>query len=112
VASFHFAGATASPEELWMKQMARNLTAADEGFLVGKRYLLMDRDTKFSVIYSPELLSDRLCLRASIRGICRRLPLHNPIRDMRDLDSEWDEIGSRFDPDKTCQNLPIGVGFH
>jgi len=44
----HFAGATASPDDRWMKQMARNLTAADEGFLVGKRYILMDRDTKFS----------------------------------------------------------------
>jgi transposase InsO family protein len=44
----HFAGATASPEESWMKQIARNLSAADDGFLLGKRYLLMDRDTKFS----------------------------------------------------------------
>ena len=35
-------------EDSWMKQIARNLIAADEGFLVGKRYLLMDRDTKFS----------------------------------------------------------------
>ena len=30
-----------------MKQIARNLTAADGGFLNGKRYILMDRDTKF-----------------------------------------------------------------
>ena len=44
----HFAGATASPDDRWMKQVARNLTAADQGFLVGKRYILMDRDTKFS----------------------------------------------------------------
>ena len=44
----HFAGATASPDDWWMKQMARNLTGGDEGFLVGKRYVLMDRDTKFS----------------------------------------------------------------
>jgi transposase InsO family protein len=44
----HFAGATASPDDRWMKQIARNLTAADEGFLLGKRYILMDRDTKFS----------------------------------------------------------------
>jgi len=35
------------PRNPWMKQIARNLSA-DEGFLVGKRYLLMDRDTKFS----------------------------------------------------------------
>src|SRR5713226_3471277 len=44
----YFAGTTVSPEDPWMKQIARNLLAADEGFLVGKRYLLMDRDTKFS----------------------------------------------------------------
>ena len=32
----------------WMKQMAKNLTAAEDGFLNGKRYVLMDRDGKFS----------------------------------------------------------------
>jgi putative transposase len=42
-----FAGCTANPDEAWMKQMARNLTDAEEGFLKGKRYLLMDRDSKF-----------------------------------------------------------------
>jgi len=30
-----------------MKQMARNLTMADMGFLDGSRYLLHDRDSKF-----------------------------------------------------------------
>ena len=30
-----------------MKQIARNLTDVEEGFLNGKRYLLMDRDGKF-----------------------------------------------------------------
>jgi hypothetical protein len=44
----HLAGCTTSPEEAWMKQIARNLTAADNGFLQGKRYVLMDRDSKFS----------------------------------------------------------------
>jgi putative transposase len=47
----HFAGCTPNPDERWIKQIARNLTAADEGFLVGKRYLLMDRDTKFSAAF-------------------------------------------------------------
>jgi hypothetical protein len=53
----HFAGTTVSPEDPWMKQIARNLMAADEGFLVGKRYLLMDRDTKFSEGF-PDILQD------------------------------------------------------
>jgi putative transposase len=44
----HFAGCTPNPHELWMKQMARNLTDPFDGFLLGKRYLIMDRDSKFS----------------------------------------------------------------
>ncbi len=30
-----------------MKQNARNLTDSDDGFLLGTRYVLMDRDAKF-----------------------------------------------------------------
>jgi len=44
----HFAGLTANPDEKWMLQIARNLTDAEQGFLRGRKYLLMDRDTKFS----------------------------------------------------------------
>ncbi|MCA9120424.1 MAG: DDE-type integrase/transposase/recombinase [Planctomycetaceae bacterium] len=43
----HFVGSTTHPHEAWMKQAAREITAFDDGFLNGKRYLLMDRDTKF-----------------------------------------------------------------
>ena len=43
----HFAGGTPNPNEPWIKQMAKNLTDAEDGFLNGKRYLLMDRDDKF-----------------------------------------------------------------
>ncbi len=43
----HFAGCTVNPNEDWMKQIARNLTDPVDGFLLGTRYLLMDRDSKF-----------------------------------------------------------------
>ena len=43
----HFAGSTANPDEPWMLQVARNLSDAEDGFLLGKKYLLMDRDAKF-----------------------------------------------------------------
>jgi transposase InsO family protein len=66
----HFAGTTASPEDSWMNQMARNLTAADEGFLVGKRYVLMDRDTKFSESFRG-ILGD-----AEVKAV--RLPPQSP----------------------------------
>ena len=32
----------------WMEQVARNLTDCDEGFLAGKRFLIIDRDAIFS----------------------------------------------------------------
>ena len=37
-----------NPDENWLLQVARNVTDADDGFLHGKRYLLMARDAKFS----------------------------------------------------------------
>jgi len=43
----HIAGVTPHPNEEWMKQMARNLTMADWGFLSDCKYLIHDRDTKF-----------------------------------------------------------------
>ena len=43
----HIAGVTKHPNEAWMKQIARNLTMVDWGFLEGQRYLIFNRDTKF-----------------------------------------------------------------
>jgi len=43
----HFAGCTPNPNEVWMKQIAKNLTDIEDGFLKGKRYVLMDRDGAF-----------------------------------------------------------------
>ena len=43
----HFVGCTANPNEAWMKQAARELTACDDGFLNGKKRLIMDRDASF-----------------------------------------------------------------
>jgi hypothetical protein len=42
------AGITVHPNETWMKQMARNATMDEHGALLGCRYLLHDRDTKFT----------------------------------------------------------------
>jgi putative transposase len=43
----HLAGCTPQPSDRWMQQIARNLTDSGDGFLLGKRYVLMDRDGKF-----------------------------------------------------------------
>jgi hypothetical protein len=41
------AGITTNPDGIWMKQMGRNLTDYDGGFLNNIKYLLLDRDTIF-----------------------------------------------------------------
>ena len=41
------AGITDQPHEAFMKQMARNLTDAVDGFLLKHRYIIMDRDPLF-----------------------------------------------------------------
>jgi len=42
------AGICRQPDALWMDQMARNLLDAVDGFLRGKRYLLVDRDPLYT----------------------------------------------------------------
>jgi putative transposase len=42
------AGLARQANGLWMSQVARNLSDATEGFLVGKRYLIHDRDPLFT----------------------------------------------------------------
>src|SRR6516164_3514504 len=42
------AGITARPDEGWMLQMARNLTDSEGGALRAKKYLIIDRDTKYT----------------------------------------------------------------
>jgi len=42
------AGITRRPDEAWMLQVARNLVDEEAGVLHAKRYLIIDRDTKYS----------------------------------------------------------------
>ena len=63
-------GMTSDPNGEWMKQVARNLTDMWDGFLLGKRYLIHDRDPLFT---------------EAVRGLLRdsgvkplRLPANSP----------------------------------
>ena len=44
----HIAGITTNPDGAFMAQVARNLTDPVDGFLRGMRYLILDRDSKFT----------------------------------------------------------------
>ena len=66
----HIAGTTIHPNESWMKQIARNLTMEDWGFLQGCRYLIHDNDSKFCESFRAIL--------GSVGIKCVALPARSP----------------------------------
>jgi hypothetical protein len=56
----YVAGITVHLNEAWMKQIARNVTMEDCGALRDCRYLLHDRDTKFTRSFRAIVASGRL----------------------------------------------------
>ncbi len=64
------AGIAQQPDGEWMKQIARNLTDTDEGFLNGTRYLIHDRDPLFTEAFRGVLGS------SGVRTV--KLPARSP----------------------------------
>ncbi|MDB6043513.1 MAG: hypothetical protein JWM63_2064 [Gammaproteobacteria bacterium] len=58
--SVQVAGITSHPDDSWMTQIARNITDVGEGFLLGKRYLILDRDAKYSDAFRSVLAREGL----------------------------------------------------
>ena len=54
------AGITVHPDEPWMKQIARNVTMEGCGVLRDCRYLLHDRDTKYTQSFRSIIASGRV----------------------------------------------------
>ena len=63
-------GIIPEPDGEWMKQMARNLTDCEDGFLLGCRYLIHDRATLFTGEF-PTILE-------SVGAKSVRLPARSP----------------------------------
>ena len=51
------AGIASSPDGIWMSHVARNLTDCEDGFLLGCRYLIHDRDPLFTKAFRAALES-------------------------------------------------------
>jgi transposase InsO family protein len=45
------AGITPGPNEAWMIQIGRNLTDPIDGFLADKKFVILDRDSKYSAAF-------------------------------------------------------------
>jgi hypothetical protein len=75
-------GTTVSPNAQWMRQAARQLVDAGDGFALGKTHLILDRDTKYSDAFRQTLSSAGvkivLCpprvrnVTATLNGLCAR----------------------------------------
>jgi transposase InsO family protein len=63
-------GIAVNPGGPWMEQVARNLVDALDGFLLGKRYLLLDRDPLYTQAFR------QILDQAGIKTV--RLPAHSP----------------------------------
>ena len=66
----HCAGVTPGPDERWMMQIGRNLTDGFDGFLEGKHFVIMDRDSKYTDAFR------NLLTRAGVQAV--RLPARSP----------------------------------
>src|ERR1700730_16914069 len=69
-------GITTNPNEAWMLQMARNLMSSKSGALLGKRHLIVDRDTKYSLAFRTFLAREAAVLR-TCRGMNAVLEFSN-----------------------------------
>jgi transposase InsO family protein len=89
------AGILSQPDGQWMRQVARNLTDALDGFLVGTRYLIHDRDPLFTDGF-------RRTLRASgVRTV--RLPAQSP-----DLNAYAERFVRSIREECLSQIIPLG----
>lgn len=60
--SVQIAGITPHPNNRWMTQIARNVTDSGDGFLRGTRYLILDRDTRYSEEFRNVLVREGMHL--------------------------------------------------
>jgi hypothetical protein len=64
------AGIKVNPDGAWMKQIGRNLLDGEDGFLAGKRYLVIDRDPLYTIEFR------RMLAEAGVEVV--RLPPRSP----------------------------------
>src|SRR5258706_3178389 len=89
------AGIAASPDGRWMCQIARNLTDAEDGFLLRSRYLIHDRDPLFTKAFQRTLES------SGVRPV--KLPSRSP-----NLNAYAERFVRSIKSECLAQVIPIG----
>jgi len=88
--SVHVAGITPHPDNAWMTQMARNVIDIGDGFLRGKRYLILDRDAKYSDAFCGVLAREGT-RRGSETSCCCPTPMLTNVTVRLNGASDWAE---------------------
>jgi transposase InsO family protein len=91
------AGIVQQPEGGWMKQIARNLTDAEHGFLNGSRYLIHDRDPLFTDAFRDLLRT------SGVKTV--KLPVRSP-----DLNAYAERFVRSIKSECLAQIIPLGEG--
>lgn len=89
------AGITRQPNGSWMKQISRNLTDAEDGFLLHVRYLIIDRDPLYTEAFR-KMLED-----AGVEPL--RLPARSP-----NLNSYAERFVLNIKPEALNRVVPLG----
>jgi len=89
------AGIVASPDGAWMRQIARNWTDSEDGFLLQSRYLIHDRDPLYTKAFRETLES------SGVRPV--RLPSPSP-----NLNAYAERFVRSIKSECLAQVIPIG----
>ena len=89
------AGILPRPDDVWMRQIARNLTDAEDGFLNGSHYLVYDRDPLFTRKFSKTLAF------AGVKTV--RLPARIP-----NLNAYAERFVRSIKSERLAQIIPLG----
>jgi transposase InsO family protein len=89
------AGIAQQPEGGWMRQIARNLTDAEHGFLSGSRYLIHDRDPLFTDAFRDLLRT------SGVKTV--KLPARSP-----DLNAYAERFVRSIKSECLAQIIPLG----
>ena len=96
--------ATAHPDSAWVTQQARNLTMNLDGHLPAIRFLIRDRDTKFSRSFDTVLRAEGMrVIRTPIRAPNANAHAERVIETMRAECLDWTLILGRRHLDRTLR---------
>ena len=98
------AGITPHPHEAWMQQIARNVTMDEWGFLEGRRYLIHDRDTKYTDAFRRIIKSSDV---EPVRGELTIKPPREADRAPRSVSANRSYSAKSADLDRLRPLLPV-----